>query len=360
MIAIRRRISTPLSGVSGIPPTDAAPAEGASRVPSVRTMVVLPAPLGPRNPNTSPCATSKETSSKAMRSPNRFDRCATDSAGASPSPAGGGLPSRSLTAPLITPSSCARSPTVARRRAGEPHVEDLGDGRKLDEPQDTPDRQVQPGVHRRTLDQSAEQANRVQGEEAGKCDPRPAMPAADPPSRPQPEPDRDPGRHRDRFKLAGHDRVPLALGKTGAPFDDVRPHVADGDQNRDRSSELNHGANTQQLDRNERCSVRPRHPWTQPHPQRAAQEVHTLHRRWPALARSGPGQQHRQDLRLVLMPEGLRIPPHPAAVASLQASGVGHLAIPPARPSRANAAAALDWNRAASAANCLAPSGVSR
>ena len=54
MIAIRRRISTPFSGVSGIPATVAEPEVGASRVPSVRTVVVLPAPFGPRKPNTSP------------------------------------------------------------------------------------------------------------------------------------------------------------------------------------------------------------------------------------------------------------------------------------------------------------------
>jgi len=54
MIEIRRRISTPFSGASGIPATVAEPEDGASRVPSVRTVVVFPAPLGPRNPNTSP------------------------------------------------------------------------------------------------------------------------------------------------------------------------------------------------------------------------------------------------------------------------------------------------------------------
>ena len=74
MIEIRRRISTPFSGLSGIPATVAEPEVGAMSVPSVRTIVVFPAPFGPRNPKTSPCPTSKETSSKAMRSPNRFDR----------------------------------------------------------------------------------------------------------------------------------------------------------------------------------------------------------------------------------------------------------------------------------------------
>ena len=41
-------------------------------VPSVRTVVVLPAPLGPRNPNTSPRPTSNDTPSNATRSPNRL------------------------------------------------------------------------------------------------------------------------------------------------------------------------------------------------------------------------------------------------------------------------------------------------
>src|SRR5262249_44940848 len=72
MIAIRRRISTPFSGVSGIPATVAEPEVGAMRVPSVRTVVVFPAPFGPRNPNTSPRVISKETSWNAIRSPKRL------------------------------------------------------------------------------------------------------------------------------------------------------------------------------------------------------------------------------------------------------------------------------------------------
>jgi hypothetical protein len=54
--------------------TVAAPEVGAMRVPSVRTIVVFPAPFGPRKPNTSPWPTSKVTSAKAVRAPNRFDR----------------------------------------------------------------------------------------------------------------------------------------------------------------------------------------------------------------------------------------------------------------------------------------------
>jgi hypothetical protein len=54
MIEILRRISIPFSGLSGKPATVADPDVGASRVPRVRTVVVLPAPFGPRKPNTSP------------------------------------------------------------------------------------------------------------------------------------------------------------------------------------------------------------------------------------------------------------------------------------------------------------------
>ena len=44
------------------------------RVPSVLTAVVLPAPLGPRKPKTSPVPTRKDTSSKAVRRPKRLLR----------------------------------------------------------------------------------------------------------------------------------------------------------------------------------------------------------------------------------------------------------------------------------------------
>src|SRR4029453_8614368 len=82
MIEIRRRISTPFSGVSGTPATVAEPEVGAMRVPSVRTVVVFPAPFGPRNPNTSPRPPSKEASWNATRSAKRLLRPWTDSAGA--------------------------------------------------------------------------------------------------------------------------------------------------------------------------------------------------------------------------------------------------------------------------------------
>src|ERR1700761_293878 len=84
MIAIRRRISTPFSGVSASPATRAEPDVGAISVPSVRTVVVFPAPFGPRNPNTSPWPISKDTSENATRSPKRLLSSCTASAGAVP------------------------------------------------------------------------------------------------------------------------------------------------------------------------------------------------------------------------------------------------------------------------------------
>ena len=53
MTEMRLRMSAPFSALSGIPATVATPEVAAIKVPSVRTAVVLPAPLGPKNPNTS-------------------------------------------------------------------------------------------------------------------------------------------------------------------------------------------------------------------------------------------------------------------------------------------------------------------
>lgn len=56
MIEMRDRMAAPFSGDNSMPATVADPEVGVSSVPSVRTVVVLPAPFGPRNPNTSPVA----------------------------------------------------------------------------------------------------------------------------------------------------------------------------------------------------------------------------------------------------------------------------------------------------------------
>ena len=54
MIEMRARIAGPVSALNGMPAIVAVPDVGAMRVPSVRTVVVFPAPFGPRKPKTSP------------------------------------------------------------------------------------------------------------------------------------------------------------------------------------------------------------------------------------------------------------------------------------------------------------------
>src|SRR5580698_11010746 len=60
-----------------IPSISRVPLVGASRVVSILMVVVFPAPLGPRKAKISPLATSKETLSTAVKSPNFFTSCCT-------------------------------------------------------------------------------------------------------------------------------------------------------------------------------------------------------------------------------------------------------------------------------------------
>ena len=62
-------MSTPFSSDPGKPATTAEPEVGSIKALRVRTVVVLPAPLGPRNPKTSPRWTLNSLL-KAVRSPN--------------------------------------------------------------------------------------------------------------------------------------------------------------------------------------------------------------------------------------------------------------------------------------------------
>ena len=59
-----------------------------------------------------------------------------------------------------------------------------------------------------------------------------------------------------------------------------------------------------------------------------------------ALAVRGAGDQHREDLLLVLVPELPGIPGQQSPVGPLQVLLIGHVAIPPARSSRFSATAA--------------------
>src|SRR5262245_61726578 len=73
------------------PATVASPEVGGSRPVSILIVVVLPAPFGPRKPNTSPGWTSSVTWSTATKSPNDRDRSrtTTGSGAAAPSDTGG-------------------------------------------------------------------------------------------------------------------------------------------------------------------------------------------------------------------------------------------------------------------------------
>ena len=82
---IRRRTSAPCSTTSS-PATVALPAVGGSSVHSIRTVVVLPAPFGPRNPNTSPAETVRSMSRTASIPPlnvRRSERAAIAASAAS-------------------------------------------------------------------------------------------------------------------------------------------------------------------------------------------------------------------------------------------------------------------------------------
>src|SRR5262245_37072383 len=63
------------------PATNAAPDVGRASVHSTLIVVVLPAPFGPRKPNTSPGATSKLTPRTASTSPKDFFKSRTSIAG---------------------------------------------------------------------------------------------------------------------------------------------------------------------------------------------------------------------------------------------------------------------------------------
>src|SRR5579859_2178782 len=63
------------STVDSIPKTSARPLVGRMRSRTVRIVVVLPAPLGPRKPNTSPCRTSRSTSMIPRWVPYIFVSC---------------------------------------------------------------------------------------------------------------------------------------------------------------------------------------------------------------------------------------------------------------------------------------------
>jgi hypothetical protein len=85
MYPIRRRTSSGRVSTSK-PATRASPALAASSPVSILIAVVLPAPLAPRKPNTSPAATSKLIASTAVKVPKRRVRPRTSIAELTPPP----------------------------------------------------------------------------------------------------------------------------------------------------------------------------------------------------------------------------------------------------------------------------------
>src|SRR5690606_31231397 len=65
------------SSTYGRPPTSARPLVARARPSTTRSVVVLPAPLGPRNPVTVPSRTEKLRSSIAVTAPKRLVRLST-------------------------------------------------------------------------------------------------------------------------------------------------------------------------------------------------------------------------------------------------------------------------------------------
>ena len=72
----RARIRCRSAGI-GSPSTCTRPDVGSRSPSSIASVVVFPAPLGPRNPTISPARTWNERSSTTTRAPNRFVRCST-------------------------------------------------------------------------------------------------------------------------------------------------------------------------------------------------------------------------------------------------------------------------------------------
>src|ERR1017187_4429396 len=126
MMEICWRIATSLSGLSGIPATVAVPEVGSIKVPRARTVVVLPAPLGPRKPKTSPYATSKDTPENAVRSPKRLVSCLTIRAGSR----GGASTATAATrsSPSVT-DGFARPHVAPSKHADPDRWSIVGDGR---------------------------------------------------------------------------------------------------------------------------------------------------------------------------------------------------------------------------------------
>jgi len=115
MYPTRRRISR----LGASPKSDASPEVGRRTPRAIRIRVVLPAPLAPMRPTTSPGLTSRSTSSRAASCPNRWPmpRTASSGSGAGPAARAGPAPDPLAPVPL---DRLPAAPAPAPRRRGRP------------------------------------------------------------------------------------------------------------------------------------------------------------------------------------------------------------------------------------------------
>src|ERR1035438_6571366 len=119
MTEIRCRISAAPSGPTAMPATVAEPAVGEISVPRIRTVVVLPAPLGPSTPRTRPGRATRSTPSSAVFLPNRLTSLVASTAFAIVASY------RMMPIPPHPPLSERAQPSVSSRR-GYPHMPATG------------------------------------------------------------------------------------------------------------------------------------------------------------------------------------------------------------------------------------------
>src|SRR5579875_2416257 len=108
-----------------IPSTRSVPPETGDMHEIIRIVLVLPAPLGPRNPKHSPRAISKSTPSTAVKSPNRLQRPRAttrggDTAGGGTAAGDGSVPSVRVRAGRVHPSVRSVPPSAPDEGAPEP------------------------------------------------------------------------------------------------------------------------------------------------------------------------------------------------------------------------------------------------
>src|SRR5438270_13142568 len=126
-----RRTKSPFSK-TGLPRIMADPLVGSSRPARILIVVLLPAPLGPMNPKTSPAASSRLSRSSAVSAPYRLVRSRVEMAADFPiaTPCGTGVPPVLMESWMwatrdflffVGHGPPARDPLIQNSRAGSPY-----------------------------------------------------------------------------------------------------------------------------------------------------------------------------------------------------------------------------------------------